>query len=194
MKKIWQTFRILLAAVFSLSLLVMSPLPQAQAAFAERPVAFVVLDHDGGVDGKDYTQWRSVVKWAYHFPNYQIVDGGEAQQLVSEGLQGVKKVTAATLAPLAEKAQADVLVVARVYELEERMVHSLRFDDDGPYVYVGCSADLYVYKKDGEKFLQKRLRQRGIKDMGNYEKPSETVKWALSKLVNTMEGRPVIGE
>ena len=190
--KLLQRFRLLLAALCCLLLL--APASEAGAAFAERPVAFVVLDHDGGVDGKAYSQWRSVVKWAYHFPNYKLTDGGEAQTIVSEGLRSAKKVNAAALAPLAEKAGADVLVIARVYELEERLVHSLRFDDDGPYVYVGCSADLYVYKKDGGKFLQKRLRQRGLKDMGNYDKPVETVKWALSKLVNTMEGRPIIGE
>lgn len=29
--------------------------------------------------------------------------------------------------------------------------------------------------------------------MGNYEKPQETIKWELSKLVNQMENRPIIG-
>lgn len=29
--------------------------------------------------------------------------------------------------------------------------------------------------------------------MGNYDKPAETIKWQLSKLVNTMENKPIIG-
>ena len=53
-------------------------LPQAaNAEFAERPVGFVVIDQDGDVNGTVYKSWRQVVKWAYHFPYYQIIDGGE---------------------------------------------------------------------------------------------------------------------
>ncbi len=87
----------------------------------------------------------------------------------------------------------DVLVIARIYAMDETIVTGWgRFNDD-TYVRVEASADLYVYKKDGDKFLQKRLRERGLRDMGNYDKPVETIKWELSKIVNTMEGRPIIG-
>ena len=50
---------------------------EARAEFPERPVGFVVIDQDGDVNGAVYKSWRQVVKWAYHFPYYQIVDGGE---------------------------------------------------------------------------------------------------------------------
>ena len=36
----------------------------AYADFPERPVGFVVIDQDGGVDGAMYKSWRQVVKWA----------------------------------------------------------------------------------------------------------------------------------
>ena len=59
-------------------LLVYSLMPQtARADFAERPVGFVVIDQDGGVDGAVYKEWRQMVKLAYRFPYYQIIDGGE---------------------------------------------------------------------------------------------------------------------
>ena len=48
------------------------------------------------------------------------------------------------------------------------------------------------YKKDGNKFLKKRLRENELKDLGNYDKPAETIKWDLANLVNKMEGRPRI--
>ncbi len=167
---------------------------QARADSAERPVAFVLIDNDGGVDGAIYKEWRQVVKWAYHFPDYQITDDGAAQQEVAGALHSGAKLNKATMQALAEKSKVDVLVVARVYELNESMVSGFgfRFDHE-TYVRLVADADLFIYKKDGDKFLQKRVRERGLHEMANYEKPVETIKWQLSKLVNTMEGRPIIG-
>ena len=170
-------------------------MPQtARADFAERPVGFVVIDQDGGVDGAVYKEWRQMVKLGYRFPDYQIIDGGEAQKLVSQAVRDGVKLDAASLAALAEKSKMDVLVVARIYEMDESLVSGwgFRFDHD-TYVRVVADADLFVYKKDGNKLLKKRVRESGLCDMGNYDKPAETIKWQLSKLVNTMENKPIIG-
>lgn len=170
-------------------------LPQtARADFAERPVGFVVIDQDGGVDGAVYKEWRQMVKLGYRFPDYQIIDGGEVQKLVSQAVRDGVKLDAASLAALAEKSKIDVLVVARIYEMDESLVSGcgFRFDHD-TYVRVVADADLFVYKKDGNKLLKKRVRESGLREMGNYEKPAETIKWQLSKLVNTMENKPIIG-
>lgn len=170
-------------------------MPQtAQADFAERPVGFVVIDQDGAVDGAVYKQWRQMVRLAYRFPDYRIIDGGEPQMLVSKAVRDGVKLDAASLAALAEKSKTDVLVVARIYEMDETLVSgwSMRFDND-TYVRVVASADLFVYKKDGNKLLKKRVRESGLREMGNYDKPAETIKWQLSKLVNTMENKPIIG-
>lgn len=190
MRKIFR----LLSCLFLTVLLAAAVLPQAaRAEFPERPVGFVVIDHDGGVNGAVYKSWRQVVKWAYHFPYYQIVDDGTAQQNVSEALRGGAKLDKASMEALAEKSKVDVLVVARVYEMAEDMLSSSIFHDHETYVRVVADADLYVYKKDGNKFLKKKLRERDLRDLGNYDRPQETIKWELSKLVNTMEGRPIIG-
>lgn len=170
-------------------------MPQtARADFAERPVGFVVIDQDGGVDGAVYKEWRQMVKLGYRFPDYQIIDGGEAQKLVSQAVRDGVKLDAASLSALAEKSKMDVLVVARIYEMDESLVSGwgFRFDHD-TYVRVVADADLFVYKKDGNKLLKKRVRESGLREMGNYEKPAETIKWQLSKLVNTMENKPIIG-
>lgn len=193
MKKIKWLLQVCFLAVFAF--LFTAVLPQtARADFAERPVGFVVIDQDGGVDGAVYKEWRQMVKLAYRFPDYQIIDGGEAQKLVSQAVRDGVKLDAASLAALAEKSKMDVLVVARIYEMDETLVSgwSMRFDND-TYVRVAASADLFVYKKDGNKFLKKRVRESGLREMGNYEKPAETIKWQLSKLVNTMENKPIIG-
>ena len=193
MKKIRWLLQICFLAVFAF--MFTAVLPQtARADFAERPVGFVVIDQDGGVDGAVYKEWRQMVKLGYRFPDYQIIDGGEAQKLVSQAVRDGVKLDAASLAALAEKSKMDVLVVARIYEMDETLVSgwSMRFDND-TYVRVAASADLFVYKKDGNKFLKKRVRESGLREMGNYEKPAETIKWQLSKLVNTMENKPIIG-
>lgn len=193
MKKFKWLLQVCFLAVFAFLFTALVP-QTARADFAERPVGFVVIDQDGGVDGAVYKEWRQMVKLAYHFPYYQIIDGGEAQKLVSQAVRDGVKLDAASLAALAEKSKIDVLVVARIYEMDETLVSgwSMRFDND-TYVRVAASADLFVYKKDGNKFLKKRVRESGLRDMGNYDKPAETIKWQLSKLVNTMENKPIIG-
>ena len=167
---------------------------EARAEFPERPVGFVVIDQDGDVNGQVYKTWRQVVKWAYHFPYYQIIDGGTPQEFVSDAVRSGVKLDKASLQALAEKSKVDVLVVARIYELDEYIVTSMIFrEDNDTYVRTSACADLFVYKKDGDKFLKKKLRERELKEIGNVEHPEETIKWELSKIVNTMEGRPIIG-
>lgn len=193
MKKFKWLLQVCFLAVFAF--LFTAVLPQtARADFAERPVGFVVIDQDGGVDGAVYKEWRQMVRLAYRFPDYRIIDGGEPQMLVSQAVRDGVKPDAASLAALAEKSKTDVLVVARIYEMDETLVSGwgMRFDND-TYVRVAASADLFVYKKDGNKFLKKRVRESGLREMGNYDKPAETIKWQLSKLLNTMENKPIIG-
>lgn len=185
----------LIAIVFML-LTAFAAVPQrALAAFAERPVGFVIMDHTGQVDGAFYKSLRSMVKMPYHFPDYKIIEGGLPQQVVVDVLRDDVKVDKKLMAALAEKSKVDVLVVARIYEMDEHMVHGWfgRFEDNETYVEVEASADFFVYKKDGDKFLKKRLREREINELGNSEDPRELVKWTLSDIVNDMEGRPRIG-
>lgn len=180
---------ILSIMMFFMALFIAVP-QAAYADFPEKPVGFVVVDKSGNVDGDTYSMWREVVKWAYHFPEYKITDSPLPQEVTAAALRNSDAVTPEMMAALADKSQVDVLVAVKVYDLNDYIVTSGW--DSETYVKVEACADLYVYKKDGNKFLKSKLRERDIKNLGNYEQPQITIKWALSKLVNTMEGRPVI--
>ena len=188
MKKLFAVLTLLLVMIFGIGA------PQtAQAAFDEKPVGFVVIDKSGNLDMPTYKEWRTVTKWAYRFPNYKLVENGLPQEIVGNVLSKKVKVDNALLKALADESKMDVLVIVKVYDMNDTIVSGFSSrEDDGPFVLVELSADMYVYKKDGNKLLKKRFREREIKDMGNYDRPQETIKWALANLVNKMEGRPKI--
>lgn len=104
MKKFKWLLQVCFLAVFAY--LFTAILPQtARADFAERPVGFVVIDQDGGVDGAVYKQWRQMVRLAYRFPDYRIIDGGEPQMLVSQAVRDGVKPDAASLAAWQKRAK-----------------------------------------------------------------------------------------
>ena len=81
-----------------------------------------------------------------------------------------------------------------VHDMYEQMVQGMiwRNEDGSTYVRTVLNADIYVYRKDGDKFSKKRIRENEVKELGNQTAPEETMKWAISKQVNIMENRPVI--
>lgn len=164
----------------------------AEALPKEKLAAFIVIDRCGEVSQEAAGSWRQVVKWAYHFPYYRLLDAEAGTQEVALMLKKPVKNEAEALAKAAAKCGADVVVVARINTLTEKIVNSGLFDDGDTDVFIEISADLMVYKKEGAKLLKQPLRKRGRYESGNYEAPEETVKWELSKLVNTMENRPII--
>lgn len=168
------------------------PTQEAKAENAPKPIAYVVMDHTGAVDGAMYKDFRSVVKLAYYYPHYELLDGGKAQELVAQLINSKQKLDAKNLAWVAEQANLEGVVVARILEMEERRVATFRFRNDDNLFSVSACADLAVYRKTGNKFLAKKLRQREVKSWGEFDHPDYTIKWALSRLVNTLEGREII--
>lgn len=167
-----------------------------EAAIQREDVAFVVVDSRGLVDSQAEAEWRSVVKWAYHFPYYRFTEGWRERSLALT-LRGARPgVSRQTLATLAAKHELAALVLVRVWSLDERLVHRYygywRDFDNETYVELDVDVDLYVYKTKTDSLLKKRVRQHELRELGNYDVPVETVKWALSDLVNKMENRPLI--
>lgn len=58
--------------------------PRAFAAFAEQPATLVVFDRSGNVTQSVYRSWREPVRWAYHFPDFKMVDNATAKAVAAE--------------------------------------------------------------------------------------------------------------
>lgn len=190
MKKLFCIFSLIFAFVM------VCHQPVAQAEIVKKSVGLVVLDYNHNVDKEFYKKIYSPVKVAYNSLCYNIIEDKTVCANVSAALDRPKlKVTPELLQQLAEQNKVDVLVVARIYDVRETYESSFINIWDGPEsrTRVTCYADLHCYRADSKKLLSKRIRESFAAESGSYEKPEDTVRWQLSKLVNTMEGLPVIG-
>ena len=186
--------RIILAVALCLGLGLAQP---TEAAITREEVAFVVVDPKNLADAEAQAEWRSVVKWAYHFPYYRFTEDWVERSLALS-LAGPKLAVAKEdLARLAAKHELAAIALVKVRRMDEHLVHRgwggwRDNDGDDTYVELDVVVDLYVYKRATDSLLWQKVRQRELADLGNYTAPVETVKWALCDLVNTMEKRPLI--
>ena len=172
--------------------------PRAFAAFAEQPATLVVFDRSGNVTQSVYRSWREPVRWAYHFPDFKMVDNATAKAVAAEKIftpKGKVKIDAAVMQSIAEEAQLEALVLVMVDDLDSYMVNrffGFRNDFDDTYIEIIANADIYVYRHDGNRFSKKEVYERDVEPMGNQKDPVDIMKWAICKQVNLMEGRPII--
>lgn len=160
------------------------------AETVQKPAAFVVQDYSGQMDGQNYKDWKTVTRWAYRFPYYNLMDGKELAGLRKD--LEVQVIDRAKLLEAATNANVDVLVLVRVYDLEEVMETWHSSVENGPMVRVVAEADLICYRRDTGKLLVDKVYERELKELGTHTPPGEIIKWRLCDLVNTMEGRELI--
>ena len=100
----------------------------------------------------------------------------------------------AVLRKIADEIPAEAVVLVVVHNMYEQIVQGFmwRNEDGSTYVRTVLNADIYVYRKDGDRFSKKRIRENELRELGNQTSPEETMKWAISKQVNLMENRPII--
>lgn len=183
-----------LMAVF---LMVAAIVPNTAAAFAEQPAAFVVFDNSGNVTQQVYKMWREPVRWAYHFPDFKLLDTDTPKKVAAENIftgRGKAVIDQAVLRKIADEIPAEAVVLVVVHNMYEQIVQVFmwRNEDGSTYVRTVLNADIYVYRKDGDRFSKKRIRENELRELGNQTSPEETMKWAISKQVNLMENRPII--
>ena len=142
-------FNWLLLAVL---LTIVAIVPNTAAAFADQPVAFVVFDNSGNVTQQVYKMWREPVRWAYHFPDFKLVDTDRTKKVTAENIftgHGKSVVDQSVTRKIAEEIPAEALVLVIVHDMYEQMVQGMiwRNEDGSTYVRTVLNADLCLPKR-----------------------------------------------
>lgn len=157
----------------------------------QQRAGLVVFDYSGNVEPEDYKELRAVTRWAYHFPNYVLLEGKDVA--AARSVLDKRVIDRPDLAQAAEANNLDALVLVRVYDFLEMIDTTRGYSfENGPIVRVEARGDLIVYRRDSGKVLMNKINEREYYDMGNQKSPREFFKWKLCDLVNTMEGRELI--
>lgn len=154
-------------------------------AEAASKAVFAIVDQGGYVDAISAKEWHMLTKATYRYPWYNLVADNTD---VATAVAG-KKVQPEALAALAKAKEAQALIIVKVHELNETLVHSfsLFHDFDEPLVRVTTAADIYIYQANSGRLLKKRLRDHDLKEPGSYEAPAIVVKWELQRLLRQMK-------
>ncbi|MDR2005672.1 MAG: hypothetical protein LBP78_00280 [Acidaminococcales bacterium] len=153
MKHILKAFLCVCLCVFS---------PAAVSAFADSPVAVVILDRTGGVADKNFSKlWTEMVRRRFHFPDYKLIDQRDLLQALRGKLPPLGKkppyYQAEDLKRIAGGAAADLLFVIIADKLDETIIHS-RWPFGETLLRVSVSIDLMAYRAADAKYLAKKIR------------------------------------
>lgn len=145
MKRFWMICFCVLALV-----LTVPATPRAQA-FDDLPVYFLVYDYSGNVNRGDYNSWRTLVRQAYHFPYYQLIEGdADARERAQKELYHYgNKPDAEGMAAVAAELNATAVVVLQVHDMYQYMFTSTLGWDRETFVRTVLNADIYTYNARG---------------------------------------------
>lgn len=178
-----------------------SQTPGAAATEADplhrKQIAFVVYDRTGEATASMKAVWKRQVRQAYPRAQYEFLPDPQATEAANAVLSQSGAVDETVMDQIADKAGASVVAILVVRNMEEYYVEPMflaPWDDDGPdtYLRVITGADMYMYKKDTGKFLQKKLRKIETKDVALSVHPQTEIQYALSNLAMKMEGKEQI--
>jgi hypothetical protein len=162
-----------------------------------KQIAFVIYDRTGEATDSMKAVWKRQVHQAYPRAQYEFLPDPQAAEVANGVLGQSGAVDASVMDQIADKAGAAVVGILVVRNMEEYYVEPMflaPWDDDGPdtYLRVITGADMYLYKKETGKFLQKKLRKIETKDVALSVHPQTEIQYALSNLAMKMEGKEQI--
>lgn len=162
-----------------------------------KQIAFVIYDRTGEATDSMKALWKRQVRQAYPRAQYEFLPDPQAAEVANGVLGQSGAVDSAVMEQIADKAGAAVVGILVVRDMEEYYVEPMflaPWDDDGPdtYLRVITGADMYLYKKETGKFLQKKLRKIETKDVALSVHPQTEIQYALSNLAMKMEGKEQI--
>lgn len=162
-----------------------------------KQIAFVIYDRTGEATDSMKAVWKRQVRQAYPRAQYEFLPDPQAAEVANGVLSQSGAVDSAVMDQIADKAGAAVVGILVVRNMEEYYVEPMflaPWDDDGPdtYLRVITGADMYLYKKETGRFLQKKLRKIETKDVALSVHPQTEIQYALSNLAMKMEGKEQI--
>lgn len=162
-----------------------------------KQIAFVIYDRTGEATDSMKAVWKRQVRQAYPRAQYEFLPDPQAAEVANGVLGQSGAVDASVMDQIADKAGAAVVGILVVRNMEEYYVEPMflaPWDDDGPdtYLRVITGADMYLYKKETGRFLQKKLRKIETKDVALSVHPQTEIQYALSNLAMKMEGKEQI--
>jgi hypothetical protein len=136
--------------------------PSAVLAFADSPVAVVILDRTGGfVDKNLSATWTEMVRRRFHFPDYKLIDRRDLLAALRGKLPplGAKypRYQAGDLKYIANAASADLLFVIVADKVDDAVIHS-RWPFGETLLRVKVAIDLLAYRAADGKYLAKKIR------------------------------------
>lgn len=174
--------------------------PAGTSIFNRKKIAYVMYDGTGEATTTMNQVWKRQVRQAYPRAKYEFLDDPKAAAAAAEvlGQNGGLgyPVDKMIMSQIGEKAGADVVALLVVREMEQFYIQpwAIGWDDDGPDMLVRTysSADMYIYNKDRDKFLQKKLRKVETVDQALAVAPEVEIRNAFSNLAMKMEGKEQI--
>ena len=136
--------------------------PPAALAFADSPVAVVILDRTGGFVDKNLSEtWTETVRRRFHFPDYKLIDKRDLLAALRGKLPPLggksPRYRAEDLKYIANAASADLLFVIVADKVEEAIIHS-RWPFGETLLRVKVAVDLLAYRAADGKYLENKIR------------------------------------
>jgi len=139
--------RLMLLCICALVLILSATGISRAEAFDDLPTYFLLYDYSGNVQRRDYNSWRAMVRQAYHFPYYKLIEGDTAAREKAKAIlyHYGDKPDEEAMAEVAKELGATAVVVLQVHDMFQRTAVSMNPWNHEVYVRTVASADVYCY-------------------------------------------------
>ncbi len=163
-----QLFKVALSLFAVVLCLGMSP--HGADAFAEDPVAMVVIDRSGEVEPELVAQWQTRVKRSFNFPDYKVLPQEEVNAALGNNLPPLDKkrpfLKKEQLASIAARIPAELVIAIWVDRMDEWTIDS--FSPWGDTVQqVIVRMDVTAWRKADGQYLYKNVYYNETRAWGN---------------------------
>lgn len=171
---------------FILVLFILS-VPQKTFAFAEDPVAVLVMGDYGSINSNMANEWTERVKRRFRFPDYKILAQDDVMKKIKGNLPAVEGKAPyfrkEQLAKIAQMTPAEVVFVIWVHNIYEEILPSWRLMGD-TLCRVTVYMDITAYRKTDDKYIQQKVRYSEVRNVANSDPARKVAADKVSEAVD----------